>query len=700
MSKKITTDSILIITATALIVSVAALILVSIFQSRELQQNNELIYTTQEVLLSSEKILTQTITNETSSRGYVLTGQPAFLEPYKESVTAIKQHLEFLKLRLQDNPIQSQRFDTLLIYLQKRIDFSKKTIAVYNEKGTTQALQLVQTGEGKRYTDQIRALTYKIQETENNLLTTRRAVLEKKTKGSVNILLFIISGLLVLLFLFLLKVRFDFVSNKKNALSLQSLNNTLEQRVAGRTADLQKTQQELQQMLSRITDGFSSLDKNWKYIYLNEKAGQLIARKPEDLLGKSIWEAFPDAVGKDFYNACQQAMKTQKYTHQEEYYPPLDEWFENHIYPSPDGVSIFFRNISERKKAEKEIKSSEEKYKLLFESNPMPMWVLDLKAFSFLAVNEAALKHYGYTKDEFLKLGAKGIRPEEEVKRFIDLNRTHYSALHNSGLWRHKKRNGSLIDVEIFAYNILYESKKASLILVNDVTERLQSEKLLKQSFEDIRRLAIHLQNIREEERKRIGREIHDELGQQLTAIKMDVVWINKKIPDTEEVLKDKLRNIIWLLDGSNQSVRKILKELRVDLLDSYGIIEALEWQARQFTSTTGIPVAFSSNTIATKLSTPVSNCLYRVFQEALTNITKYANANTVTCRLEYSAENIELTVSDDGDGFNSSATKSNQSFGILGMQERVSSLHGSFELNTAPGNGTSLKIKLPLTGY
>jgi PAS domain S-box-containing protein len=822
MRKKLTADIGIIVAAIGLILSIAALIAVSIYQSKGLQENNQLIYTTQEVLLSSEKILTQTINNETSSRGYVLTGKASFLEPYKESNESLKLHLAFLNARLLNDSLQKKRFDTLVFFIQKRLDFSKKTISIYNEKGTGPAFELIQTGEGKFYTDQVRNITDKIQVTEYNNLKKQRTASEEKAIFSTTVLNSIIASLLMLLFLLLLKARFDYRANKKNAQALQRLNNSLEERVFQRTADLQQSQKELQQMLSRITDGFSSLDKTWKYLYLNEKAGELIHHNPKDLIGKNIWQIFPDAIGKDFYNACHQAMQTQQYTYLEEYYPPLDEWFENHIYPSQDGVSIFFRNISdrkkaqlllseseekyrvivetaqegiwmidnenktvftnahmaemlgyskeeilslpifhfmdeegkiiaeqnivrrkqgiteqyefkfikkdgtplwalletspifkngnytgalamimnitERKKAESEIKASEEKYKLLFESNPMPMWVLDLDSFDFLAVNEATLKHYGYSKEEFLHLGAKGIRPENEVQRFVELNRTHYSTLHNSGVWKHKKRNGTLIDVEIFAYNITYEGKKASLILVNDITERLHSEKLLKQSFEDIRRLASHLQHIREEERKRIGREIHDELGQQLTAIKMDVVWIDKKIPAGQESIKEKLKNIVQLLDGSNLSVRKILKELRVDLLDSYGIVEALEWQARQFTTNTGVPVNLSNNTVDGVLPAPVTNCLYRVFQEALTNITKYANATAVTCRLEYRKTAISLLVNDNGKGFDKETVKSKQSFGLLGIQERVSSLNGSFELNTAPGKGTTLLINLPIT--
>ncbi|MBK8090114.1 MAG: hypothetical protein IPK31_20565 [Chitinophagaceae bacterium] len=154
-----------------------------------------------------------------------------------------------------------------------------------------------------------------------------------------------------------------------------------------------------------------------------------------------------------------------------------------------------------------------------------------------------------------------------------------------------------------------------------------KAEEEVKQTSLQMRQLTGHLQTIREEERKRIGREIHDELGQQLTAIKMDVAWINKKTPNEAGLIKTKLGNIITLLDGSNLSIRKILNELRVGVLDDYGLIDALEWQETSLLKNTGIPIFFHSNETVLKVEEPLATCMFRVFQESLTNITRYAEA-------------------------------------------------------------------------
>jgi signal transduction histidine kinase len=203
---------------------------------------------------------------------------------------------------------------------------------------------------------------------------------------------------------------------------------------------------------------------------------------------------------------------------------------------------------------------------------------------------------------------------------------------------------------------------------------------------------------IREEERKRIGREIHDELGQQLTAIKMDIAWIDKKIPEESDALKSKLKNVIQLLDGSNQSIRRILSELRPSILDEHGLPEALEWLSRRFTENTGINATFTSNFPRIKLSEAVNTCVYRIYQEALTNITRYAKATQVTAMLTLNNDLLHFEVEDNGIGFDLHAQPPKKSFGLLGIKERAGGVGGNFHIISEPGAGTKIIIEIPVT--
>ena len=245
--------------------------------------------------------------------------------------------------------------------------------------------------------------------------------------------------------------------------------------------------------------------------------------------------------------------------------------------------------------------------------------------------------------------------------------------------------------------NRLFEqNEKQKEILVKQIIARKKIEEEIKQNAEQLRQLTAYLQTIREEERKRIGREIHDELGQQLTAVKMDVAWIDKKTPEESAVIKTKLKNIITLLDGSNISIRKILSELRLGVLDDHGLVDALEWQGGQFISNTGIPLSFKSSASNLKVEEVIATCIFRAFQEALTNITKYAKAKKVISSLNCKDDMIILEVEDNGKGFDTTLLNSKQSFGILGMKERVASLNGKFELTSSPGKGVKLIVSLP----
>ncbi|MDB5210856.1 MAG: domain S-box protein, partial [Sediminibacterium sp.] len=229
-----------------------------------------------------------------------------------------------------------------------------------------------------------------------------------------------------------------------------------------------------------------------------------------------------------------------------------------------------------------------------------------------------------------------------------------------------------------------------------DITERKKAEDKLKQSYAEIRQLTEHLQNIREDERKNIAREIHDELGQQLTAIKMDVAWIDKKTPEATDEIKRKLKNIIGLLNESNQSVRRILSELRPKILDDHGLLEAIQWLGHEFSRASGIPVTFVSTEKDIKASEQIATCIFRVCQEAFTNITRHSHATHVLNSIKITEGNIVVTIEDNGVGFDATSIQNKKSFGILGMKERVGSLGGKFELVASVGKGTSIKVSLP----
>lgn len=832
-------------------------------------------------------------------------------------------------------------------------------------------------------------------------------------------------------------------------------------------------------ILERISEAFVSLDKNWCYTYMNKKAGEIFNRDPAKMIGRHIWTEFPDGIGQPFHQAYEKAMVEQKYIFLEEYYPPYDKWFENHIYPSPEGLSIFFmditqrkkterfnekkqkeydalinstsdylwsvskdytliaanktflkalkedggyeikpgdsilstvhfpeeyllywkkfydkglsgkpvitevyamqahsseylwfelkiepikgengvtgiacsmRNISERKKAEEVIKKEKELSDSIINSLPgifymsdttpkLLRWNKALEIFSgysteelgkiepislFAPEDHAALKQEmekaykeGFGKAEIQLVNKNGervpfyftgvgieydgkpamlgtginisdrkkadaelnksierfeliavttndalwewnletnelwankmhqhlyglspadpvpgekewkqrIHPDDRARIMAMKNEAHTSTVNlwdseyrfqsgNKGyidiydrsyIVRNEKGKpirimGSMVDItqrkmnekmlaenenylrtilqtepecvkilgpkgellymnpaglamieadneeQVLNHNmdelvdIKYRSSFKSLTkkvfdgnsgklefeitglkgshrwlethavplkdaqgsitsllgITRDITQRKTAEEKLKTNNDELRRLTAHLLSIREEERQRIGREIHDDLGQQLTAIKMDVAWLEKRIQDQPQIILDKFHNIITLLNSSNQSVRNILNELRPSILGDFSLMDALKWHGNQFKTNTGIPIEIISDEEFPQLPEETGTCIYRVFQEALTNITRYANAKNVKVSTHVNEDNISVTIQDDGAGFEYSQLQSKKTFGILGMKERVRSLGGNLDVVSSPGKGTIINFSLP----
>ena len=260
------------------------------------------------------------------------------------------------------------------------------------------------------------------------------------------------------------------------------------------------------------------------------------------------------------------------------------------------------------------------------------------------------------------------------------------------------RRDGSLRWVNTRAELSRNEAGKPARLFgtVLDITEQKNNELQIRTYNEQLRLLTGHLHSIREEERTRIGREIHDELGQQLTAIKMDVAWIYKNTTDKKEVISNKLKNIIELLDGSNQSVRRILTELRPATLDNFGLPEAMEWHSKQFTSSTNIPVEIIFSGPELKIPREIATNIFRIFQESLTNIMRYAKASKVFVSLCLADDIIKMCIEDDGIGFDTENVQGRVTFGILGMRERVRFLDGQFDITSFNEKGTKISISLP----
>lgn len=241
------------------------------------------------------------------------------------------------------------------------------------------------------------------------------------------------------------------------------------------------------------------------------------------------------------------------------------------------------------------------------------------------------------------------------------------------------------------------DGKKIFTVILRDVTERVRADEELRRSREELRELSAAAHSIREQEQRRVAREIHDELGQSLTALKMDVAWMLGNLSTGSPSLAEKLNTMQAQLDATVAATRRISADLRPLMLDDLGLIPAAEWLAQNFSERTGIPCKLQIRPPDIELKEPHASALYRILQESLTNVARHAKASRVDVTLEQINGALKLSVRDDGRGFSAAEARAQKTYGLLGLRERTVLLGGEASVASEPGGGTTVEVRIPL---
>jgi signal transduction histidine kinase len=232
--------------------------------------------------------------------------------------------------------------------------------------------------------------------------------------------------------------------------------------------------------------------------------------------------------------------------------------------------------------------------------------------------------------------------------------------------------------------------------LVQEIRERTLAEEHLRESQQSLRALASHLQSVREEEWTRIAREMHDQLAQSLTGLKMDVNWITARLPEGARELRDKAQSMTGLIDSTMESVKEIMTRLRPEVLDRLGFTAAIGWQASEFQRRSGIRCNVSLPEETLRLDPERSTALFRIFQELLTNVARHAGATRVDVVVNSEPNAVGLRVADNGRGIDREAAHNPKSLGLVGVRERVLPFGGRVDIAGARGEGTTVTVTLP----
>jgi PAS domain S-box-containing protein len=471
---------------------------------------------------------------------------------------------------------------------------------------------------------------------------------------------------------------------------------------ARRTAELDALEKEgrLRLAFDQMQAVLWTTDRELRLTSAHGAGLQSLGREPEDVVGTPIADYFASA-GSTEIAPHRQALAGE---HAEYETIRGGRPYQVRVDPLRDeegnvvGVIGVAVDISEQRRAEELLRESESRYRLLFEFNPSPMWVVDEESFRFLAVNNAAVRHYGYSREEFLSMETTDIRSPEEAVRWKEHIHTR-SEIEEKGVWRHRKKDGTEIQVEVVARAIDFAGRPARLTLLRDVTERRRAEARLARSAHEMRALTARLQTIRDEESARIAREVHDEVGQALTALAMDVAWLGSHLEDQdrEARIPTKLQDMAELLETTSKSVERIATDLRPAVLDELGLEAAAQWAVRRFEERTRIPCRFESLVAGFPFDPLGATALFKILQEALTNVSRHAHARQVSVRLFTDEAGLHLEVQDDGIGIDPPRIGDSHSFGLLGMRERARAFDGNCVIAGRPNGGTTVSATIPL---
>ena len=347
------------------------------------------------------------------------------------------------------------------------------------------------------------------------------------------------------------------------------------------------------------------------------------------------------------------------------------------------------------------VNETENHYQTIFENTNDAILMCNLnygKTLSnFIEANNEAVKRSKYSKTDLLLQKPLKIifRNSEQLEvEVIEKLQSIGNYIFNS---KFLTKDNSEIISEINSYLFNYRGRPAIVFIVRDLSERVNFESQLLSYGEQLRKLTSRLQTVREEERTNVAREIHDELGQILTVLKIQISLLGKRIINIQPDFEEKISSILKLIDTSVNSIQKICAKLRPQILDELGLFAAIEWQTQEFSERTGITCNLTIPKHELKLSPEIKTTVFRIFQETLTNIVRHSNANWVQIKLVWDAKNLILSIKDNGKGITINQINDSKSLGILGMKERASILGGRFEIKNSMGSGTVVKLVLPL---
>lgn len=378
-------------------------------------------------------------------------------------------------------------------------------------------------------------------------------------------------------------------------------------------------------------------------------------------------------------------------------------WLETHAAPlvDPDGrirgLLGITRDISERKRSDEAVRESEARYRMLFDCSPDGI-VIANPDHRTVDVNGSACRMLGYTREELLALHASDIVAPSEIPHIDPVFEATQAGEDYQREWLLRRKDGSLFAADVIATRT---PDGNTMGLIRDVTERRRTQERLRDSMVRLRALSTRMNTIREQERASMARDVHDHLGQSLTALAMDVAEVRRRMRSADAAaVEERLQDMSALIDTAIDDVRRVATELRPVVLDDLGLVAAIRSYLTDIERRARMACVLTTSVSDLEIPDERATALFRILQEALTNVMRHASARRVDVSLEVDGAVVRLIVRDDGRGIPAAAPVDPRALGLTGMRDRALLFDGDVTITGEPGAGTTVAAHIPLGAH
>lgn len=462
-------------------------------------------------------------------------------------------------------------------------------------------------------------------------------------------------------------------------------------------------------------DAIVTVDDQQRIIVFNPAAEQTFGYRKSDVIGKPLDTLMPERfrtahrrhverfgeTGVTSRRMGSQQVLVALHSDGSEF--PIEASISQHTDGDQKLFTAILRDVGERLRNEARLERSEAQLRGILDSAMDAIITVDARQrVSFY--NDAAETMFGWSRADVDGKPLSMLIPE----RFRTAHRTHIERFGETGTTSRRmggtlrvvtglRRNGDEFPIDASISQIETSGERFYTVILRDVTARFEAIEALRKSKEELQQLGAAAHQTREQEKSRIARELHDELGQSLTMLQMDVAWCSDKAPSGDVALRARLERMSSLLKATIAATRRIASDLRPLMLDDLGLVPSIEWLVENFTQRTGIACELTVAATPLELSQPQASAVFRIVQESLTNIAKHAHASHADVVIERDDGTLVVRVEDNGVGFMPSGARKPSSLGLFGLRERAALLGGEATIVSSPSQGTIVEARLPL---